>query len=174
MSVRKIVVIGPESTGKSTLCAALAEALQTVWVPEYAREYLTNLRRNYMESDLLEIARGQITAENLLLQKADRFLICDTNLYVHKVWSEHSFHNCHRWMLEQLATRRYDLYLLTNIDMAWEYDPLREHGSDYWRNYFYLQYKDIVINSGVPWTMVSGAHNDRLDTAIKAIESLCN
>jgi len=172
LSLRKIVVIGPESTGKSTLSEGLAKALGTVWVPEYAREYLLLLNRAYSKEDLLAIAKGQIASEEFLSREASEFLICDTDLYVHKVWSEHSFNECSTWILEQIAVRHYDLYLLTDIDMPWEFDPLREHGTDVWRNYFYQQYKDIVMHSNVRWVAVNGSEEQRLNTALKEIRQL--
>lgn len=166
------MVIGPESTGKSTLSSALAGELNTQWVPEYAREYLTKLGRHYTENDLLEMAKEQICSEDQLIEKARQFLICDTDLYVFKVWSEHSYNRCNGWILEQIAIRKYDLYLLTDIDMPWEDDPLREHEGSYWRNYFYNQYKDIVMNSGVPWAFISGDQEERLRKALQCLDAL--
>lgn len=165
------MVIGPESTGKSTLSKALAENLNTVWVQEYAREYLENKGRAYQEKDLLEMAKGQIHSEDHLIAQANKYLICDTDLYVYKVWSEHAYHQCHSWILEQIAIRHYDLYLLTDIDIPWVEDPLREHSNPYWRSYFYNQYKDIVSSSGVPWGNVNGTEDERLSTALKLIRA---
>ena len=170
MSIKKIVVIGPESTGKSTLSAALAAALHTVWVPEYARAYLENLGRPYEEHDLLTMAQGQLHSEDDLIKQANNYLICDTDLNVIKVWSENTYGHCNREILEQIAQRKYDLYLLTNIDIPWEDDPLREHSSPELRNYFYNQYKDIVMNSGVPWIDISGDHEERVRSAVAAIK----
>ena len=127
MDIKKIVVIGPESTGKSTLSEALATALHTVWVPEYAREYLEHLNRPYSETDLQAIARGQLLKEGEVAPLVNKVLICDTDLYVIKVWSEHKYGRCHASILEEIARRKYDLYLLTGIDMPWSPDPLREH-----------------------------------------------
>ncbi len=166
------MVIGPESTGKSTLCRALAEELHTEWVPEYAREYLTGLPRGYTEEDLYRMALGQLQQEEAALKRAHRFLICDTDLYVFKVWSEHAYNRCHKWILEQIAVRKYDLYLLTDIDLPWEADPLREHEGSYWRNYFYHQYKDIVMNSGVPWAAICGKEEERKHKALQGIHHL--
>ena len=165
------MVIGPESTGKSTLSNALARELKTVWVDEYARHYLQKIQNHYTENDLLEIAKGQLTSEDKWMQKANKYMICDTDLYVVKVWSEHAFGKCHRWILEQIAVRKYDYYILTDIDMPWEPDPLREHGALHWRNYFLNQYKDIVMNSGVPWAFVRGTHTERLQKALHHIKT---
>lgn len=168
--VKKIVVIGPESTGKSTLSAALAEALGTVWVPEYAREYLENLGCPYTREDLREIARGQLTLEDKLAAKADRVLVCDTDLNVIKVWSHARYNACDRFITESIAARKYDMYLLTNIDIPWQDDPLREHPSPEERLYFYNIYRDIVQNSNLPWVDMSGAHEERLKKALEAIK----
>ncbi|KAK6027993.1 putative nicotinamide-nucleotide adenylyltransferase [Ostertagia ostertagi] len=168
----KIVVIGPESTGKSTLCEGLARALNTLWIPEHARQYLLDLNRDYTEDDLLRIAMGQLRDEEEALKKANRYLVCDTDLYVLKVWAESRYGRCHRTILENIATRPYDLYLLTYIDINWEADPLREHGLPQERHYFYSQYRDIVINSGVPWIDIRGPHEQRLKNALHAVHKL--
>lgn len=171
-NIRKIVVIGPESTGKSTLSEALAKHLQTVWVPEYARTYLENLGREYTEDDLLTIAKNQLAAEDAAMQKANGCIVCDTDLYVIKVWSEAKYGRCHPWILEQIAQRKYDLYLLTYIDIAWTDDPLREHPLPEERQYFYNIYHDIVIQSGVPWVDVRGTEQERLLAATNAVQKL--
>lgn len=168
--IKKIVVIGPESTGKSTLSAALANELNTVWVPEYAREYLENLDRPYNEEDLLSIAKGQLSKEDELVEQADKLLVCDTDLHVIKVWSEAAYGRCHPWVMEQIADRNYDMYLLANIDIEWEDDPLREHPAPEEREYFYNIYKDIVQNSGLPWVDVRGTHEERLQIALTGIK----
>lgn len=165
------MIIGPESTGKSTLSADLAARLQTVWIPEHAREYLENLDKPYTEPDLLEIAKGQLKLEDELLQQADKLLICDTDLNVIKVWSEHKYGRCNKWILEQIAGRKYDLYLLTDIDIEWQNDPLREHSEQEMRRYFFNIYKDIVQQSGLPWAVISGDPGARLQQAVEVIAS---
>ena len=172
MSIKKIAVIGPESTGKSTLSEALAKELNTVYVPEYARTYLEQLNRPYNESDLLEIANGQLKSEQEMHSKANRYLICDTNLYVLKVWSEHKYSQCHKSILESIATQHYDMFLLTYIDTDWQYDPLREHPQEEMRLYFYKQFEDLVINSNTPFLVVKGEENERLLIALNAINQL--
>src|SRR5688572_23831203 len=109
--MKKIVIIGPESTGKSTLCKQLAEHYQTAWCPEYAREYLTDLDRHYTYEDLLQIARGQLSLEDELGTQAGEYYFIDTDMYVMKVWCEVAFEQCHTWILRQIAVREYDLYL---------------------------------------------------------------
>lgn len=168
--LKKIVVIGPESTGKSTLSEALAKEFNTKWVPEYARKYLEQLGRPYHEADLLDIAKGQLAGEDRLAEEANKILICDTDLHVIKVWSEASYGRCDPWILEQIAVRKYDLYLLTYIDTEWEDDPLREHPAPEDRQYFYNIYRDIVQNSGVQWADIRGEYEERLQTALKAIK----
>lgn len=167
--IKKIVVTGPESTGKSTLSAALAEELNTVWVPEYARGYLEKLGRDYNKQDLSTIAKGQLAAEDKLEHEANKFLICDTDLQVIKVWSNAKYGTCDKEILEGIATRPYDLYLLTYIDTTWEDDPLREHPAPEERLYFYNLYRDIVQNSGIPWVDIRGSHEERLKLSLDAI-----
>lgn len=171
--LNRIVIIGPESTGKSTLSGQLAGHYQTAWVPEYARAYLDRLQRDYTENDLLTIARGQAGEEDAKSREArGGLLFCDTDLYVIKVWSEHRYDDCHPWILEQIAQRKYDLYLLTYIDIPWTADPQREHPQPEMRKYFYRIYRDIVINSGVPWVDIRGGYEQRLAAAIQAVDDL--
>lgn len=167
--VKRIVVNGPESTGKSTLCKQLAGAFDTLWVPEYARAFCENIDRPYTLSDLISIAKGQVHAEDQAAREAETLLICDTDLYVIKVWSEHRFGYCPPEILAAIATRPYDLYLLAGIDMPWQPDPLREHGAPEERYYFYKQYQDAMINSSVPWLNIEGKEEERFRVAKAAI-----
>ncbi len=174
MSIKKIVVIGPESTGKSTLCFQLAEHYQTLWCPEYAREYLEKNGTDYTYDDLLTIAKGQIESENKVLSTINSRLptvFIDTDMYVMKVWCEFAFNKCHSWILNQVATRKYDLYLLCNVDLPWIADELREYPNMETRNKLYHFYKDIMVNQSVPWVDISGNYDERLQTAIKAVDT---
>ena len=177
MSIKKIVVIGPESTGKSTLCLQLAEHYQTLWCPEYAREYLDKNGTDYTYEALLTIAKGQIDLEDKVLSTVDSrqsTVFIDTDMYVMKVWCEFAFNKCHSWILNQVAIRKYDLYLLCNVDLPWIKDELREYPDKETRKKLHNFYKDTMINQSVPWVDISGSYEERLSVAIKAIDTQIN
>ena len=160
----RIAVTGPESTGKSTLAEKLAGHYQTVWVPEYAREYIGNLNRLYTLADIEEIARQQLATEQKMASAANKVLFCDTDLFVIKVWAEHAFGQCPAWILEEIQKNRYDFHLLLNTDLPWQPDPQREH--PHLRQHFIELYKKELTNAGVKWQLVSGTQHQRLEQAI--------
>ena len=168
--IKKIAVIGPECTGKSELSEFLAAHFDTAWVPEYARTYIDNLPRPYEQSDLLSIALGQLNLEDSMATKANRVLICDTNLYVIKVWSMFKYGSVHPEILREIATRPYDLYLLTNVDIPWVADPQREHPDK--REQLFEIYLNEMQGQPVPYKIISGDRETRKLSAIKAIENL--
>jgi NadR type nicotinamide-nucleotide adenylyltransferase len=168
--VFKVAIIGPECTGKSDLSAFLAAHYKTVWVPEYARGYLGNLTVPYKEHDLTVIAHGQLRLEDEYTRDATDILICDTNLYVIKVWSEFKFGTCDPEILKLIATRLYDLYLLTYVDIPWEEDILREHPHK--RQELYDQYLNEMKNQPVPFVEIKGDRSLRRNAALSAIEKL--
>lgn len=179
MPVKKIVVIGPESTGKSTLCQKLADHYKTLWVPEYAREYLEKNGAEYHYDDLLTIAKGQLESENnitgdILFQPGSgnqhNLLLIDTDMYVMKVWAEFVFNQCHNWILDRIAERKYDLYLLCDIDLPWVEDPLREYPDQKIRARLFHFYKDVLVNQTTPWCHIYGNYEDRFLKAISFIE----
>jgi NadR type nicotinamide-nucleotide adenylyltransferase len=165
----KIAITGPESTGKSMLAEQLAEHYHTLWVPEYAREYINNLDRPYNQEDILEIARGQIRSETLLCRQTKELLICDTELMVTKIWSEVKYGNCDPWILKKIIENRYDLFLLCDIDLPWEEDPQREHPND--REYLFSLYKEELTNRAFPFFVISGLGKKRFNNAIRVIET---
>ena len=150
----------------------MAQKLNTVWVPEYARAYLEQLGSLYQYIDLERIAMGQLQLQRRYEMQAQQYLICDTDLYVIKVWSEHRYGTCATSILNAIATEQYNLYLLTGIDIPWQDDPLREHPSEEMRSYFYKVYQDIVIHSGRPWVAINGTPEQRLRTALQAVQRL--
>lgn len=197
--LKKIVILGPESTGKSTLCKQLAEHFNTLWCPEYAREFLLKHGMNYSFDDLLTIAKGQIALEDNYAEEVrktgrpvdgrivtddkttssgladsltSRLLFIDTDMYVMKVWCEFVFDNCHRFILDQIVERKYDLYLLCNIDLPWVKDELREYPDLDSRQRLYYIYKDIMINQPVPWVDINGGYEERLQKAISAVDAI--
>jgi NadR type nicotinamide-nucleotide adenylyltransferase len=181
--MRKIVIIGPESTGKSTLCEKLAAHYQTLWVKEYAREYLLKNGTAYTFENLLDIAKGQIANEEYVISKWQAThqseinnlkspIFLDTDMYVMKVWCEFVFEKCHHWILNRIVERKYDLYLLCNIDLPWVKDELREYPDLVTREKLYHHYKDIMVNQNIPWVDISGNYEERLQKAIVAIDAI--
>lgn len=168
--IKRVAIIGPECTGKSDLSKFLAAHFNTEWVPEYARGYMDNLRRPYTQDDLITIAHGQLRIEDEFARDANTFLFCDTNLYVIKVWSMFKYGNCEKEILDQIATRKYDLYLLTYVDLPWEEDPLREHPTK--REELYHIYLNEMKNQDVPFVEIKGEREQRRTTAIQAVEQL--
>ncbi|HTH56222.1 MAG TPA: ATP-binding protein [Cyclobacteriaceae bacterium] len=169
LEVKKVCVIGPECTGKTDLSQFLAQHYHTSWVEEYARAYLNKLGRAYDQIDLLKIAHGQLRMEDEWVYDANKVLICDTNLIVIKVWSEHKYGNCDPDIIKKIAGRKYDLYLLTDIDIPWAEDPQREHPDK--RDYFRDIYRKEVLATGVPFVEIAGEREARRKKAIEAINS---
>ena len=190
--IKKIVILGPESTGKSTLCEQLATHYNTVWVPEYARTYLREHGMNYTYHDLLTIAKGHLALEDQYLHELERAIkqtnpsanqvlegrkevspiFIDTNMHVMKIWCEFVFGQCHDWILNQIAQRDYDLYLLCNIDLPWVKDELREYPDLESRQKLFHIYKDAMINQAVLWSEISGDYDQRLLKAISVVDDL--
>jgi NadR type nicotinamide-nucleotide adenylyltransferase len=169
---KRILILGPESTGKSTLAEKLAVYYAEPWVPEVAREYLEKLARPYTYEDLLLIGERQLSLEDELAAKAKQFLFCDTDLRVIQVWSQHRFGKVDPWVLEEIARRTYDLILLCSPDLPWQEDPLREHPELEMRQHFFEFYQQLSEASGFPWALISGDTAERLSTAIQAVEQL--
>lgn len=176
MSLKKIVITGPESTGKSTLTQQLAQHYNSKWLPEYAREYLETNGKDYTKEDLLIIAKHQIAVEDKMIQQLEErneeWLFIDTDLIVIKVWSEFVFGNCDTWILRQIANRHYDGYLLCDVDLPWVKDNLREYPDLETRSILKLYYKDNLVNQKVPWTMITGNYDQRLQQAITFCDRL--
>jgi NadR type nicotinamide-nucleotide adenylyltransferase len=168
--LKKVVIIGPESTGKSTLCEQLATHFKTAWVPEFAREYLLSLGRPYHFDDLYIIAKGQLELEDRVAVSTNVPLIfIDTDMYVMKVWCEFVFGKCHPFILDEIAKRKYDTYLLCNTDLPWVADELREYPDYESRERLYYMYKDLMVNQHIPWFDINGGYEERLRKAITVV-----
>ena len=176
-AIKKVVIIGPESTGKSTLSERLAQHYNTIWVKEYAREYLLKNGTNYTFENLSDVAKGQLRLEEEAIQQLNNsagqsLLVIDTDMYVMKVWCEFVFGKCHQWILNEVVNRKYDLYLLCNVDAPWVKDELREYPDYETREKLYHHYKDAMLNQTTPWVDISGDYDERLQKAIKAIDKI--
>lgn len=164
----KIAVVGPESTGKSTISARLAEHYKTLWVPEYSREYCARLVEPCTWEDEINMFHGQVKAEDELLPKSGKLLICDTTFLTVKIWCEHTFGRAPQEVLDELPKRTYDLYLLMNIDLPWQEDPLREfpHMREHFMEVWRKELEDLHAN----YTLISGNNEQRLGNAVSAID----
>ena len=174
-NIIKVVIFGPESTGKTTLSNQLARHYNTVWVAEYAREYLqdkwNNERKTCENSDLLPIAVGQMKLENKLVKNADKVLICDTDLLETKVYSEEYYGGFVDPALDKAAVEnKYDLYLLTYIDTPWEADDLRDKPE--LRKEMFDAFESALKKYNRPYILLKGNKQTRLKTATKAIDKL--
>lgn len=169
MALKKIVITGPESTGKSTLTQQLAQHYKSLWLPEYAREYLETNGKVYTQNDLLIIAQHQISVEDKMMHdlkdSKEEWLFIDTDLIVIKVWSEFVFSNCDTWILKQIAERYYDGYLLCDVDLPWVKDNLREYPDLETRSILKEYYKDNLVNQKMPWKLIAGNYDQRLQQA---------
>jgi len=171
----RVVLFGPESSGKTTLATALAEAFQTTWVPEFARTYLQHKWDTQKEvctlEDLEIIARGQIETENTALTNANKILFCDTNIWVTKIWSETHFDGyCSSQIEHWTQAFHYDHYLLTTPDIPWEKDDLRDRPND--REAMFDYFKKTLVENKLPYTLINGNHQNRVKQATKTLQNL--
>ena len=170
--------------------------LTTQSCPEFAREYLLKHGTDYSFEDLLTIAKGQLRLEEEYSEIENRkwkienkrdlapnnnfplstshfpLLFIDTDMYVMKVWCEYVFGKCHQFILDEIVKRKYDLYLLCNIDLPWVKDELREYPNEQPRKELYKIYKDILINQNTPWVEISGNYEERFSKAVNAVDNL--
>ncbi|MCU0860396.1 MAG: AAA family ATPase, partial [Thermoplasmata archaeon] len=170
--VKRVCIVGPESTGKTTLAAALAERLRTVWVPEYAVEYLKNGNDDLRSTDDIErIAMGQIESEDAAARQANRILICDTDLMTTAIWSDHYFRSCPTWIVEESCARKYDLFLLTDIDIPWIESRWRDC-PDKREQFRRLFIRELTLR-GRRYAIISGSEPEkRLEAAISHIATV--
>lgn len=172
--VLKIAMFGPESTGKTTLAIQLSDHYKTAWVPEFARDYLQEKWNKKQEictvDDMLPIAYGQAKLENEKLDQATKFLFCDTNLMVTKVFSEVYYNYCDPLLDKAAQEHDYDLFFLTDIDVPWEKDDLRDRPSG--RESVFSVFKKSLIDNHKPFITLSGDKALRLNKAIKIIDDL--
>ena len=168
----KIAIMGPESTGKSAISSFLARYYNTVWVPEYARKYCEGLDHLPTMTDELNMLRGQLALEDQVINKANHLVFCDTMFLTVKIWSEFEFKTYPAEVDTELLTRSYDFFLIMNIDLPWQDDPLRNFPD--LREHFMKVHINEVRSLGKPYAIISGFGVEREENAIKAVEAFLN
>ncbi|WP_374948900.1 AAA family ATPase [Mucilaginibacter sp.] len=168
----KIAVVGPESTGKSTMSAYLAAYYNTVWVPEFARGYCEKLTEPPTWQDEINMFYGQVALEKEMAPQANQLLICDTTFITVKIWSDEMFGRSPQEVLDALPKHMYDLYLLLNIDLPWQDDPLRDfpHKREHFMAIWHKELADLNAN----YVLINGAGPERYERAIAAVDIFLN
>jgi len=168
--LKRIAITGPESTGKSWLAQNLAAYYDTVWVPEFAREYLEAKGRVYDYDDILSIAQGQKERGDALANIASELLFYDTEAFVTKIWSEVVFGRVDPWIENEIIANPYDLYLLCYPDLLWEPDPLRENPDD--RMQLFELYLNELQDKSLDYVVITGKGSVRFNRAVDAVNRL--
>ena len=170
--IKKIAVVGPESTGKSTMSAYLANHYQTVWVPEFAREYCEKLTEPPTWQDEVNMFYGQLALEAEIAPKANKLLMCDTTFITVKIWSDYTFGRSPQEVLNELPVHPYDLYLLLDVDLPWQEDPLRDfpHLREHFMQVWHSELQALSAN----YVVISGEGEKRYEAATRAIDEFIN
>jgi NadR type nicotinamide-nucleotide adenylyltransferase len=168
-AIIKIAIVGPESTGKSTMSAWLANYYDTIWIPEYARGYCEKLTAPPTWQDEINMFNGQIALEQEMIKGARNGLaICDTTFITVKIWSDHIFGSSPREVTDALKNHQYDIYLLLDIDMPWQDDPLRDFPTlrEHFMEIWHKELKALNAN----YIVISGTGQQRYDNAMEAVD----
>ncbi|HPK06075.1 MAG TPA: ATP-binding protein [Bacteroidales bacterium] len=168
--IKRIAVTGPESTGKTRLAKELAKHYKTIWVPEFARDYLNRIERAYTYDDVLYIAQNQFCMNDIAPPHKAKYLFCDTELIVTKIWCDVKYGKCHQWIENHISQQKFDFYLLTDIDLPWEPDPQREHPDQ--RQYLMELYLHELRHRDLPFRIIKGIEEQRLENAIEFVNDL--
>ena len=165
----KIIVTGPESSGKTTLCKALATHFKTPFTEEFSRTYIENLDREYNQNDLVMIAEGQLKNEQLTTNNKQLFLH-DTDLITLKIWSEYKYGSCDKWILTQIEKQKSEnrFYLLCCPDIPWQADKQRENPDN--REELFEIYKQELDDLEHNYFIVEG--ENRIENSILKISSI--
>lgn len=171
----KVVLYGPESTGKTTLAKQLAKHYNTSWVPEFMREYLEekwNSSKELVEKkDLIPIAVGQSKLENKISKQVENLLVCDTNLLELKVYSEYYYDGfCPTEIKEEATKDNYSIYLLTYVDTPWEADVLRDRPNN--REEMFRIFETELKKQNFPYEILKGNKEERFNKAVEIIDAL--
>lgn len=169
----KIAVVGPESTGKSTMAMHLAEHYETVCIPEYSRYYCENINREYTLQDEVNMFYGQVALEDALRPLAKNSIIfCDTTILTVKIWCDRLFGKTPDEVVDEIKSRKYDFYLLMDIDLPWEDDPLRDFPNE--REHFMEVWKNELQSLDSQYVIISGQDDERLKKGVVATRDFWN
>lgn len=166
--IKKVVITGPESTGKTQLTEELAAYFNTVYIPEYARTYVEQLKDTYKYTDIEKIAYKQIEFESQLLPQANQILFYDTFLIITKVWFDMCYKKYPDWFEKALKNMHIDLFLVCQTDIPWEPDAVRENGGEM-REKLRDLYIYEIVNYGFKYEIVEGMGEERLNAALEKI-----
>jgi len=166
-ALKRIAITGPESTGKSWLAKKLAVHFNEPWVPEYARFYMEAKGNQYDFNDILTISQGQFLAEERIVKKACKYLFCDTDFLVTRIWCLFKYGESHPWIDFMAGNHLYYHYLLCNTDLPWEPDAMREHPGQ--REELFEMYENELKTRRLPYSIISGNGEDRLNAALEII-----
>jgi len=164
----KIVVTGPESTGKTELCLSLGEYFGITHMPEYARTYVEGLKSPYSYEDLEHIALTQKNELSESLKRGNDIILMDTYLIITKIWFREVYGNIPGWIDHSLKESEIDLFLVCYYDIPWVKDPVRENPGAR-RKYLFEEYLQEIKRLGNPFEVVKGTGKDRVQNAIESI-----
>jgi HTH-type transcriptional regulator, transcriptional repressor of NAD biosynthesis genes len=175
--VKRVAIVGAESTGKTTLAQNLAQHFHTVWVPEYGREYTevtvdpeAVFGYQWKTEEFVHIARRQLELEDQLAEQANRVLICDTDALATAIWHERYMGSKSSEVEDIAANRSYDLYLLTDVDIPFVQDGIRD--GEHLREWMTERFRQELDARHLPWILLQGGYDQRFRTAVTAIEKL--
>jgi NadR type nicotinamide-nucleotide adenylyltransferase len=167
--IHKIAIIGSECTGKTTLAHQLADRFSTVWVPEYAREYIEQLDRKYTFDDVVKIAQHQEVQIHATYSGANKFVFFDTDLIITKVWFEIVFKQVPDWIEIAIKKSGFTSYILCDNSLPWNPDNVRENGGEM-RDTLFDKYKNNLDYFKLKYQVISGKGTERLENASKFLE----
>ena len=170
--LNKIVISGPESSGKTTLFNELCGSYSLVGVSEYARDYIENLERSYSYDDILLIAQKQYKNEQFCLKSNQPFVLTDSDLLTLEIWCEFRYNKCHSFIKDKLREYPPNVYLLCYPEIKWEYDPQRENPND--RMDLFQIYENKIKSLGVDYYIIKGDRLTILESAKRIINSIEN
>jgi NadR type nicotinamide-nucleotide adenylyltransferase len=168
MGMKRVVICGPESTGKTELSKALSAHFSIPWIPEIARDYVEHLNRRYTYDDIVHIAQKQIEQDKEAALQKPSWVIFDTWLIITKVWFQVAYNSIPQWLELYLEEQKIDLFLLCAPDIPWVPDGVRENGGTM-RNVLFHRYEEEIERLSTPYVIIRGEGEARIQQAIDVI-----